>query len=295
MEREEKSINMHNALKTTILLGLMTGLVVAAGYGIAGQDGMWFALIFAAIMNFGAYWFSDKFALAAYHARELEEKEAPGVHAIVADLAQRAGIPKPRVFLTDLPVPNAFATGRNPNKAVVAVTRGLLQALDERQLRAVIAHELGHIKNRDILLSSIAATLAGAISSLAQMAMWSGALFGGSRDREGGNVIGMLVMIILTPIVASMIHMAVSRSREFHADETGAKITGAPQDLASALRVLEAYATRHPLHGQPKHEATAHLFIVNPFAPSLLARLFSTHPSTEERVAKLMAMNPSIH
>lgn len=249
------------------------------------------ALGFAAVMNFGAYWFSDKFALAAYKAREVPENEQPALHRMVAELAQRAGIPKPRVFMTDLPVPNAFATGRNPQKAVVAVTQGLLQALDERQLRAVIAHELGHIKNRDILLSSIAATLAGALSSLAQMAMWGGALFGGGRDREGGNPLGLLVMVILTPLVAGLIHMAVSRSREFHADETGARLTGAPQDLANALRTLEAYAERHPLHGQPKHEATAHLFIVNPFAPSIIARLFSTHPSTEERVERLMRMN----
>jgi len=285
---------MQNALKTTLLLSLLTALVLVAGYQLGGESGMVIALGFAAVMNFGAYWFSDKFALAAYHAREVPEEQNPALHRMVADLAARAGIPKPRIFMTDLPVPNAFATGRNPKHAVVAVTQGLLQALDERQLRAVLAHELGHIKNRDILLSSIAATLAGAISSLAQMAMWSGALFGGGRDREGGNPIGLLVMLILTPIVAGMIHMAVSRSREFHADETGARITGAPQDLASALRTLEAYATRHPLHGQPKHEATAHLFIVNPFAPSMLARLFSTHPSTEERVEKLMGMNMGV-
>lgn len=281
---------MQNALKTTLLLGLLTGMVVYAGYVFGGQSGMILALGVAAIMNFSAYWFSDKFALAAYHAREVSASQHPALHRMVEELASRAGIPTPRIYMTDLPVPNAFATGRSPQKAVVAVTQGLLQALDEKQLRAVIAHELGHIKNRDILLSSIAATLAGALSSLAQMAMWSGALFGGSRDREGGNAIGLLVMVILTPIVAGLIHMAVSRSREFHADETGAKLTGAPHDLASALRTLEAYAHRHPLHGQPKHEATAHLFIVNPFAPSAIARLFSTHPSTEERVERLMRM-----
>lgn len=280
-----------NALKTTILLAALTGLVVSAGYWFGGREGATLAFIISLAMNFGAYWFSDKFALAAYQARELPASESPGLHAMVAELSSKAGIPKPRIFITELPVPNAFATGRNPSHAVVAVTRGLLQALDQRQLRAVIAHELGHIKNRDILISSIAATLAGAISYLAQMAMWSGALFGGrSSDREGGNPLGALVMLILTPIVASLIHFAISRSREFHADETGSDITGAPHDLADALKTLDAYAKRYPLHGEPKHEAMAHMFIVNPFDPSLIARLFSTHPSTEERVERLEKM-----
>ena len=280
-----------NALKTTLLLAILTGLVMSGGYWVGGQDGALMAFILSLFMNLGAYWFSDKFALAAYKARELPEQEAPALHRMIADLSQRAGIPKPRVFITELPVPNAFATGRNPAHAVVAVTRGLLQALDERQLRAVIAHELGHIKNRDILISSLAATLAGAISYIAQMAMWGGALFGGrSSDREGGNVIGALAMLILTPIVASLIHMAISRSREFHADETGSQLTGAPRDLADALKTLDAYAKRYPLHGEPKHEAAAHLFIVNPFDPTLIARLFSTHPSTEERVERLERM-----
>jgi heat shock protein HtpX len=280
-----------NALKTTILLAALTGLVVSAGYYFGGQDGATVALVLSIVMNLGAYWFSDKFALAAYQARELPEAEAPRLHAMIAELSQKAGIPKPRVYITELPVPNAFATGRNPSHAVVAVTRGLLEALDERQLRAVIAHELGHVKNRDILISSIAAALAGAISYLAQMAMWGGAIFGGrGNSRDGGNVIGALVMIILTPIVASLIHFAISRSREFHADETGSELTGAPGDLASALQTLDAYAKKYPLRGEPKHEATAHLFIVNPFDPSLLMRLFSTHPSTEERVARLARM-----
>lgn len=287
MERSKKSNTMGNALKTTLLLGLLTGLVLAVGWGLGGQEGMTIALVIAAIMNLGSYWFSDKIALATYRAKEVSEQEAPRLHHMVSELASRAGIPKPRVCLINLPTPNAFATGRNPKHAVVAFTEGIMQALNEDQLRAVLAHELGHIKNRDILLASIAATLAGAISYLAQMAMWSGAFFGG-RDRDGMNPIGMLAMLILTPLVAGMIHMAVSRSREFHADETGARLTGQPQHLASALRVLESVAHRHPLQGEPKHEATAHLFIVNPFAPSLITRLFSTHPSTEERVSRLM-------
>lgn len=280
-----------NTLKTTFLLAALTGLVMSAGYWFGGRDGATLALILSLGMNAGAYWFSDKFALAAYQAKELPEQEAPRLHAMVAELAQKAGIPKPRVYLTELPVPNAFATGRNPAHAVVAVTRGLLNALDERQLRAIIAHELGHVKNRDILISSVAATLAGAISYLAQMAMWGGALFGGrSSDREGGNPIGALAMLILTPIVASLIHLAISRSREFHADETGAHLTGAPRDLADALKTVEAYARRHPLHGEPKHEAMAHMFVVNPFDRTIIARLFSTHPSTEERVERLERM-----
>lgn len=280
-----------NALKTTILLAALTGLVVSAGYWFGGRDGATFAFVISLVMNLGAYWFSDKFALAAYRARELPEQEAPHLHRMVAELAQRAGIPKPRVFMTDLPVPNAFATGRNPSHAVVAVTRGLMETMNDRQLRAILAHELGHIKNRDILISSVAATLAGAISYLAQMAMWGGAIFGGrSSDREGGNPVGALAMIILTPIMATMIHLAISRSREFHADETGAEISGSPRDLADALKTLEAYAKRYPLHGEPKHEAMAHMFIVNPFDPTIIARLFSTHPSTEERVERLEKM-----
>lgn len=282
---------MQNILKTTLLLAFLTGLLVSVGYWFGGRDGATFALILSLVMNAGTYWFSDKLALATYHARQVTAHEAPRLHAIVEELARSADIPKPRIYLIDLPVPNAFATGRNPSHAALAVTQGILEALDERQLRAVIGHELGHVKNRDILIASVAATLAGALSYLAQMTMWGGGLFtGSSDDRRGGNAISMLIMIVLTPIVATLIHLAISRSREFHADETGAKITGAPRDLASALRTLDAYAKRYPLRGEPKHEATAHLFIVNPFSASVLSRLFSTHPTTEDRVERLEAM-----
>lgn len=274
-----------NLLKTAALLGALTALVMAAGYYIAGNDGLTVALIFAILMNFGSYWFSDKIVLKMYGAKIVEPNEAPMLHRIVDDLTGRAGMKKPKVAIVNLPVPNAFATGRNQHHAVVAVTPSIMQALDESELRAVIAHELGHVLNRDILISSVAATLAGVISYIAQMAFF----FGGSRDREGG-VVGMIVMVILTPIMAAIIQMAISRAREFGADERGARISGSPTDLARALEKLDGIAHRMPLQGQAKHEATAHLFIVNPFKSSLLMRLFSTHPPLEERIARLREM-----
>jgi heat shock protein HtpX len=275
-----------NALKTVLLLGALTGLVLGAGYYIGGQDGLTFAFVIAVIMNFGSYWFSDKIVLRMYRAKIVEPQEAPVLHRIVDDLVARAGMAKPGIAVVDLPVPNAFATGRNQHHAVVAVTPSLVRALDEPELRAVIAHELGHVKNRDILVSSVAAALAGVVSYLAQMVIF----FGGGRDREGGNALGLIAFVILTPIMAAIIQLAISRAREFGADEAGAEMCGSPRDLASALQKLDAIAHRMPLAGQPKHEATAHLFIINPFKTSLIRRLFSTHPSLEERLERLESM-----
>lgn len=278
-------------LKTTLLLGGLTALILAVGYYVGGQQGALIALVLSAVMNLGSYWFSDKIVLALYKAKEIPVADNPTLHAMVEELAHKAHLPKPRLYLVDMPVPNAFATGRNETHAVIAVTSGILELLSERELRGVLAHELSHIKNRDILVSSIAATLAGAISYLAQMAYWGGALFG-SRDNEqqgGGNTLGMLALLILTPIIATLLHLAVSRSREYLADETGAHISEDPHSLASALKKLHGYSKVHPLIGEPKHEATAHMFIVNPFKPSLLMSLFSTHPPVEERVKRLEA------
>jgi heat shock protein HtpX len=279
-----------NALKTVILLGALTGLVLGAGYYLGGEDGLFIALIVAAVMNFGSYWFSDRLVLRMYRARVLEPQESPYLHRIVEDLASRAGIAKPRIAMVEMPVPNAFATGRNERHAVVAVSPSIMEALSEPELRAVLAHELGHVKNRDILISSVAATLAGVISYLAHMAIFFG---GGSRSREGGNILGIIAFAVLTPVMALIIQMAISRSREFGADTAGARISGSPKDLASALQKLDAIAHRMPLRGQPKHEATAHLFIVNPFKTSLIQRIFSTHPPMDERIARLEDMSRS--
>lgn len=275
--------------KTTLLLAGLTALLLAAGYYFGGQNGALVALILSAVMNFSSYWFSDKIVLALYRAKEISREQHPKLHMIVEELAQKANLPKPKICLVNLPVPNAFATGRNEKHAVVAVTNGILQLLSENELRGVLAHELSHIKNRDILISSIAATFAGAISYLAQMAYFAGMFTGRSSDhsRGGGNALGSLVLLILTPIIATLLHFAVSRSREYLADETGSYIAKDPKSLASALKKLHHSSRLHPLIGEPKYEATAHMFIVNPFKPSLLISLFSTHPPVEERVRKL--------
>lgn len=278
-------------LKTLVLLGGLTGLLIGLGYYLGGQNGALVALILSAVMNLGSYWFSDKIVLAIYKAKEIHRETNPKLHLMLEDLAQKANIPKPRLYLVSLPIPNAFATGRNENHAVVAVTKGILDLLDEDELRGVLAHELSHIKNRDILLSSIAATLAGAISYIAQMAYFAGMFASNSRDeRGGGNAFGTIVLVILTPIIATLLHLAISRSREYLADETGAKISRNPLSLASALKKLHQSTRAHPMIGEPKHEATAHMFIVNPFKPSLLMSLFSTHPPMEERVKRLEKM-----
>jgi heat shock protein HtpX len=277
-----------NTVKTFILMAALTALFMVGGQALAGQQGMTFALLMALGLNFFSYWFSDKLALAMNGARQVSPDEAPELHQLVGQLAQQAGLPKPRVYLVSNPTPNAFATGRNPQHAAVAVTSGLLQLLDRNELAGVLAHELGHIKNRDILISSMAAVLAGAISYLATMAQWA-MLFGGGRrsDGEGGNPLAMLVMIIVAPIGAALIQMAISRGREYLADEAGARISGKPRSLASALEKLTASNRQLPMQVNP---ASAQMYIVNPLRGGRLASLFSTHPPMEERIRRLLAM-----
>jgi len=266
----------------------LTGLLVVFGNYFGGTQGMMIAFLFALVMNFGAYWFSDKIVLAMYRARQVTEAEAPELVGLVRSLSQRARLPMPKVWIVPSPAPNAFATGRNPEHAAVAVTEGLLQIMNRDQLEGVLAHELGHITNRDTLISAVAATLAGVIMMLANMARWA-AFFGGGRDDEdrGGGVVGLLVMAILAPIAALLIQMAISRTREFVADATAAHLTKKPLALASALERLQMAAERIPLDANP---ATSHLFIVNPLSGRSLLRLFSTHPSVEERVKRLRAI-----
>jgi heat shock protein HtpX len=279
---------MGNTFKTIFLLGTLTGLLVVFGNYFGGTQGMMIAFLFALLMNFGAYWFSDKIVLRMYRARQVTEAEAPELVSLVRSLSQRARLPMPKVWIVPSPAPNAFATGRNPEHAAVAVTEGLLQIMNRDQLEGVLAHELGHITNRDTLISAVAATLAGVIMMLANMARWA-AFFGGGRDDEdrGGGVVGLLVMAILAPIAALLIQMAISRTREFVADATAAHLTKKPLALASALERLQMAAERIPLDANP---ATSHLFIVNPLSGRSLLRLFSTHPSVEERVKRLRAI-----
>jgi heat shock protein HtpX len=277
-----------NTAKTFILMAALTALFMVGGQALAGQQGMTFALLMALGLNFFSYWFSDKLALSMNGARQVSPDEAPELHSLVEDLAQQAGLPKPKVYLVSNPTPNAFATGRNPQHAAVAVTTGLLELLDRNEIAGVLAHELGHIKNRDILIGSVAAVLAGAISYLATMAQWA-MLFGGGRssDEEGGNPLAALVMIIVAPIAAALIQMAISRGREYLADEAGARISGQPRSLASALEKLTAYNRQLPMQVNP---ASAQMYIVNPLRGGQLANLFSTHPPMEERIRRLRAM-----
>lgn len=282
---------MNNILKTFVLMAALTGLFLIAGQAIGGDQGMVIALLFALIMNFFAYWFSDKMALAMSRAREVSYGDAPELHTIIARLANQAGLPKPRVYVIPSQTPNAFATGRNPAHSAVAVTQGLLGILSYEELEGVIAHELAHIKNRDILISSIAAVMAGAISYLANMAQWA-MIFGGFRgsddDGDGGaGLFGGLIMMIMAPLAAAIIQMAISRSREYLADATGARISGRPRSLASALQRLEEYNHRYPMHVNP---ATAQMYVVNPLSGGFLAGLFSTHPPINERISRLMNM-----
>ncbi|MFO7631553.1 MAG: zinc metalloprotease HtpX [Caldilinea sp.] len=273
-----------NTTKTTLLLAMLTGFFVVVGGALGGTNGMVIALLFATAINMAAWWFSDKMALKMSRAREVTPEEAPELHRLVEVLAQRAGIPKPSVHLIDSPTPNAFATGRSPAKGAVAATTGLMQMLNRDELAGVMAHELAHIKNRDTLISSIAATIAGAISMIADMAIWS-MIFGGGDEEEGGGAGGFL-MLILAPIAAMIIQLAISRSREFVADAEGARILGDPQPLADALRKLEMGVKQRPMDVSP---ATSHLYIVNPVFGGM-AGLFSTHPATEKRIAKLQEM-----
>jgi heat shock protein HtpX len=277
---------MFNTLKTVFLLALLSGLLVVAGNLLGGQSGMVIALVLAVVMNISAYWFSDRIALAFAKARQVTEAEAPDLYKLVGDLAREANMPMPRVYLIEQPAPNAFATGRDPQHAVVAVTTGILEVASPRELRAVLAHELGHVRNRDTLVMAVVASIAGAISYLAQIAQWS-MWFGGRDDDEGRNPIGAIVAIILLPIAAVLIQLAISRSREFGADESGAQLVHDPLGLASALRKLEAYNKKVPLAVNPSVSA---LFIVQPLLPSGMTRLFSTHPPIEERVARLEKM-----
>jgi len=279
---------MSNVLKTTFLLGALTGLLLLFGQVFGGRSGMIIAFGFAVVMNFGSYWFSDKIVLAMYRAKPISESDDPELFSIVRNLATRAGLPMPRVCRIPQQTPNAFATGRNPENAVVAVTDGIRSLLTRDELSGVIAHELAHIGHRDILISSIAATLAGAIMMLGSMAKWA-LIFGGGRN-EDNNPFGALLMAILAPIAAIIIQMAVSRSREYQADKTGAKIAGNPDSLASALEKLTVASKRIPMASSP---ATSHMFIVKPFSGKRMLALFSTHPPVEKRVARLREMRRS--
>jgi heat shock protein HtpX len=279
-----------NYFKTIALMTGLTVLFVFLGSYLGGQRGMIWALVMAGGMNLFAYFFSDKIALASYGAKQVTEAEAPELHAMVRGLATRSGVPMPKVYLVPSASPNAFATGRNPSHAAVAVTEGIMGLLSRDELEGVIAHELAHVQHRDILLGSIVATLAGAITVLARMASW-GAMFGGyggDRDRNGGgNAIGFLAMAILAPIAALLVQMWISRTREYGADAGGARIAGSPQGLANALEKLEYGAQRAPMNANP---ASAHMFIVNPLSGKSLMSLFSTHPPIADRVAKLRAI-----
>jgi heat shock protein HtpX len=281
---------MAGTIKTTLLLAGLTGLFVVVGNVLGGQTGMIFAFVLAIAMNMGAWWFSDKIALKMNGAQEVTPAEAPDLHRMIDTLATRANLPKPRVYVINTSMPNAFATGRSPNHAAVAATTGIMQMLSYDELSGVMAHELAHIKNRDTLISSIAATIAGAVTMLAEIAQW-GLIFGfaGGNDEEGGgNIFTMLLLIILAPIAATIIQLAISRAREFSADAEGARILGDPLPLASALEQLERGVSKQPAQVNP---SSAHLYIVNPLRAQGLMNLFRTHPPTEERISRLRSMS----
>ena len=285
---------MANLMKTGVLLAALTVLVVLIGGAIGGQNGMVMAFVLAMVMNFGSYWFSDRIVLAMYRAQPVEEAQAPALYRIVRTLATRAGIPMPRVYILPEETPNAFATGRNPKHAAVAVTEGIMRVMSEEELEGVLAHELSHVQNRDTLIMAIAATLAGAITYMAHMAQWAMIFGGGRRDSDedsgGGGIVGGLLMIVLAPLAATLIQLAVSRSREFQADASGARMAGQPWGLAKALEKLDMASKMAPMQATP---ATAHLFIVNPLTGGGWTTLFSTHPPIAERVARLRAMSRS--
>ena len=281
-----------NTLKTVFLLTALTVFLVLVGDYLGGQNGMILAFIIAAVMNFVSYFFSDKLALAAYRAQPVTREQAPRIYGIIERLTQKTQLPMPKIYVIPTESPNAFATGRNPNHASVAVTQGILGLLNDDEMEGVLAHELGHVRNRDILISSVAATIAGAITIAARMFGWA-AMFGGyggrdDRDR-GGGALGALFMLILAPIAATLIQLAISRSREYQADETGAHITGNPYALASALQKLDAYSRRVPMQATP---STAHLFIIQPLLGINFASLFSTHPPTAKRIERLTGRAP---
>jgi heat shock protein HtpX len=288
MIAKQRGDSSMNTLRTVFLMTLLTLVLVWAGNALGGRSGALFALIMAGVMNFGSYWFSDKLVVKMYRGQEVSSGP---LFDVVAELCQRSSLPMPKVYILPQPTPNAFATGRGPKHAAVAATEGILQILSREELMGVMAHEMSHVKHRDILIGSIAATIAGAISYMAHMAQWA-ALFGGfggsDDDEDGGNMISLILMMILAPIAAMLVQMAVSRSREYEADKGGAKLCGNPHYLASALRKLEAANTRAPMHHV--NEATAHMFIVNPLRGGGLKNLFSTHPPMEERVRRLESM-----
>jgi heat shock protein HtpX len=282
---------MGNQIRTTILLALMTVFLLFVGQILGGRQGMLIALVLAAAMNFVSYWYSDKIVLRMYNAKEINAGGSPELFGIVRNLVQRAGLPMPKVYIIPNNSPNAFATGRDPEHAVVVVTEGLMRIMDREEITGVLAHELAHVKNRDILIGSVAATMAGAVMILASMARWA-AIFGIGRDDDegGGGIIGLIVMSIIAPMAAMLIQMAVSRSREYLADATGAGFVGNPSGLARALEKLGSYSRGVPLDANP---ATAHMFIVNPLSGKRLQSLFSTHPPIEERVARLRGTPPA--
>jgi heat shock protein HtpX len=284
---------MKNMLKTTVLLAALTGILVLIG-SHWGTGGMIIAFLFAVILNFGSYWYSDKIVLKMYRAKEVSPAEAPHLHRIVDGLVMRAGLPKPKVYIVESSMPNAFATGRNPEHAAVAATTGILELLSYEEMEGVLAHELAHVKNRDTLISAIAATLAGVVTMLANMAQWAAIFggFGGSRDDDNGGIIGLIAMAILAPIAATLIQLAISRSREFAADAEGASISRKPWALADALEKLE-YGNSHyspKVSDVQAKESSAHMFIVNPLKGGSIQSLFSTHPATDERVKRLRSM-----
>jgi len=279
-----------NNMKTALLLGALTGIFLLIGGMAGGRQGMMLALGFAGLMNFISYWFSDKIVLRAYRAGALPESEAPRIYAMVRELSQQAQVPMPGIYVFEQDSPNAFATGRNPERAVIALSRGIIQLMGEAELKGVIAHELTHVIHRDTLLATIAATLAGAIMFLGYQLRWLGLFSGGRDDDDRGGVLGMIVMAILAPLAATLIQMAISRSREFRADAGAAQLTHNPEGLAAALEKLTAYSKRLPLQAT---QQTAHLFIVSPLSGKSLLSFFSTHPPIEERVARLREMRPS--
>jgi heat shock protein HtpX len=277
-----------NIFKTAVLLTALTLLLVWVGGLLGGRAGMMYAFVFALIMNFVSYWFSDKIVLMMYRAQAAKEEEVPAVYRIVRDLGQKTGLPMPRIYIIPTPTPNAFATGRNPGHAVVAVTDGILRLLNEAELEGVLAHEMAHVKNRDILIATIVATIAGAIFMLADMARWSMMYGNRSRQRSNTNAIALLLVAILAPIAAMLIQLAISRSEEYRADETGARFCKKPLGLANALKKLQAGVSQIPMQqGSP---TTAHMFIINPFKGRDFAALFMTHPPTEKRIARLEAL-----
>ncbi|MBI2573464.1 zinc metalloprotease HtpX [Candidatus Woesearchaeota archaeon] len=279
-----------NQLKTVLLLGLLTGLLLLVGRLLGGVTGMTIALVLALLMNFVSYWFSAKIVLWMYKAKEADKKQYAHLYEMIHELARKMDLPMPKIYVIDTPQANAFATGRNPQNGVVAATTGIINILNTEELKGVLAHEMGHIKNRDILISTVAATIAGALSYLASIAQW-GAIFGMGRDDDnGGNVISILLLAIVTPIIAMIIQLAISRSREYLADATGARVLGSGKPLAAALQKIEKSAHQHPLGHNGATSATAHMFIHEPFTARSLLTLLSTHPSTQQRVARLEKM-----